>query len=114
MHPPHFTPQQRLSDWPQCIVELRCCTGIHPIPVRMLLAKHGDLTFAELISKLRCSKCRKPAAPIYLNASNHRTHCGGPPPDWSIELRPEPEPEFQLQPQKAMAKKEKIVLKLAT
>ena len=114
MHPPHFTPNQRLSDWPECIVEVRCCTGIYPIPVKMLLAKHGDLTFADLLRKLRCSRCRKHAAPVYVNASHHRTACGGPPPGWSIELRPGPEPEFPLRRQEPMVKKEKIVLRLTT
>ena len=55
------------------------------------LSKLGDVRFSELISRLRCQKCGQAPAPVYLCASHHREACGGPPPDWAIELVPEPD-----------------------
>jgi hypothetical protein len=85
MHPPPFRRQQRLSDWPDCRLELHCCRGQSVIPVRLLIRDHGDRTFAQVLAKLRCKQCRKPPAPVYLCAG-HREHTTGAPPDWAIEL----------------------------
>jgi hypothetical protein len=61
-------------------------------PVRLLIERHGDMTFENLLRSLRCKRCRaaKPA-PVYLVAGHHRTASYGPDPDWSIELAPPPE-----------------------
>ena len=69
------------------------------IPVRLLLRDRGDRTFAAVLAKLRCQKCRKPPAPVYLCAG-HREFTMGAPADWSIELVPVPssrwhKPDFQ-------------------
>jgi len=40
MHPPPFYPSHRLSDWPDCCLEVRCpCSErVVVLPVRLLLA----------------------------------------------------------------------------
>ena len=98
MHPPDFNlHQHRLSNWPNCTMELWCwspeCKGrsSHP-PIRMLRAQHGNPTFAELLRRLRCQRCRRPPAPVYLVAGFHRSRCGGPAADWAIELIEPPRP----------------------
>jgi hypothetical protein len=40
-----------------------------------------------LLSRMRCSKCGRPPAPVYLCAG-HREHTGGASTDWAIELVP--------------------------
>jgi hypothetical protein len=66
MHPPAFCLDHRLSDWPGCFLEIQCCKGVTLLPVRLLLSQHGDRTFKTLIKKLRCDRCGKSPAPIYL------------------------------------------------
>jgi len=58
MHPPAFHVAQRLSDWPDCALELRCPCSEHVVmrPVQMLL-ECGDQTFGTVLAALRCSKC---------------------------------------------------------
>jgi hypothetical protein len=58
-------------------------------PVRVLIARKGDMTFENLLRRLRCKRCRavKPA-PVYLVAGHHRTRRGDPDADWSIALAP--------------------------
>jgi hypothetical protein len=87
MHPPPFRLGQRLSDWPDCRLELNCCRGQSVLPVRMMLRDHGDRTFAAVLAKLRCQKCHNPPAPVYLCAG-HREFTMGAPADWAIELVP--------------------------
>ena len=55
-------------------------------PVRLLMKRNGDMTFENLLRRLRCKRCQavKPA-PVYLVAGHHRTARGGPDPDWAIE-----------------------------
>jgi hypothetical protein len=89
MHPPKFRKDHRLSDWPDCYLELRCQAGCGRIvipPIALLMRELGDTTFAEMLPKLRCRQCRAKPAPVFLCASFHRSHCGGPAPDWAIEL----------------------------
>jgi hypothetical protein len=76
-----------LIDWPACRLELNCCRGQSVLPVRLLLRDHGDRTFGQVLSRLRCQKCRKPPAPVYLCAG-HREFTMGAPADWAIELVP--------------------------
>jgi hypothetical protein len=95
MHPPLFRKTHRLSDWPECVIELHClhCRGGSVLyPVRLLIKSQGDMTFENLLRRLRCKRCRavKPA-PVYLVAGHHRTASGGPDPDWSLELVPPPD-----------------------
>ena len=95
MHPPLFRKQQRLSDWPECVIELHClhCRGGSVgYPVRLLMKRKGDMTFESLLRRLRCKRCQavKPA-PVYLVAGHHRTARGGPDADWAVELTPPPE-----------------------
>ena len=52
----------------------------------MLIRDRGDRTFAEVLAKLRCQKCRKPRAPVY--RAGHRAFTMGAPADWAIELVP--------------------------
>ena len=94
MHPPLFRKTQRLSDWPECVIELHClhCRGGSVgYPVRLLMARKGDMTFENLLRRLRCNRCHavKPA-PVYLVAGHHRTARGGPDADWALELVPPP------------------------
>jgi hypothetical protein len=95
VHPPPFRYDHKLSDWPDCWLEMRCrkCNGRSAVtPMKLLIRKHGDRTFLDLIPRLRCSQCRSAAAPVYLCASPQRTGgYGGPGTDWAIEIVPENE-----------------------
>jgi hypothetical protein len=53
MHPPPFRLQHRLSDWPDCQLELRCCKGITLYPVRLMIEQRGDVSFGELLPRLQ-------------------------------------------------------------
>jgi phage FluMu protein Com len=93
LRPPPFRLNHRLSDWAECWLEMKCpkCNGRQSIsPIKLIIAKHGERTFLDLIRKLRCSVCGELAAPVYLCASASRTggH-GGAPPNWAIEIVPE-------------------------
>ena len=60
MHPPDFTITHRLSDWPDCRLEVICgaCSGRKVmLPVRLLLHERGDKPFTEVVAGLRCSAC---------------------------------------------------------
>ena len=85
MHPPPFRPEHRLSDWPDCSLELCCCKGTTVYPVRLLASQHGNPTFEQLLVRLRCKRCRGKPAPVYLCAGN-RQHSGGAAADWAVEL----------------------------
>jgi hypothetical protein len=91
MHPPVFRRDHRLRDWPGCWLELRSprCRNTVVAATKMLMSRHGNRTFDEVLGRLRCQKCRVPPAPVFLCATPHRNggH-GGPPPDWAIELVP--------------------------
>lgn len=81
MHPPPFRRDHRLSDWPECRLELTClwCRGRSTVPaIRLLLDQHGDCAFAELLRRLRCGQ---PSAPVHLLAGWHRTFLSGAAPD---------------------------------
>jgi hypothetical protein len=92
MHPPLFRKSQRLSDWPECVIELHCCGGSVGYPVRLLMKRKGDMAFENLLSRLRSKRCgRARPAPVYLVAGHHRTARYGPEADWALELVPPPE-----------------------
>jgi hypothetical protein len=92
MHPPLFRKTHRLSDWPECVIELHCCGGSVGYPVRLLMKRKGDMTFENLLSRLRCKRCgRARPTPVYLVAGHHRTARYGPEADWALELVPPPE-----------------------
>jgi hypothetical protein len=95
MHPPLFRKTHRLSDWPDCVIELHCLQcrgGSVGYPVRLLMKRNGDMTFENLLRRLRCKRCRGAnPAPVYLVAGHHRTARSGPTADWAIELTPPPE-----------------------
>jgi hypothetical protein len=91
MHPPQFRPTHKLSDWPECVIELQCCGGSVGYPVRLLIKRRGDMTFENLVKRLRCNRCGKSKpAPVYLVAGHHRTARFGPDADWAVELVPPP------------------------
>jgi hypothetical protein len=50
MHPPLFRLAHRLSDWPDCRLELKCCRGVTTLPLLLLLLmkERGDRTLAEI------------------------------------------------------------------
>src|SRR6476646_5011098 len=57
MHPPLFRKTHRLSDWPECVIELHCLDcrgGSVGYPVRLLMERRGDMTFENLLRRLRC------------------------------------------------------------
>lgn len=90
MHPPAFRLTHRLSEWPECSLELRCpCSpGMTMLPVRMLIVQRGDRPFSAILDRLRCLSCRGRPAPVYLVAGHSRTFINGPPAEWSLELIP--------------------------
>ncbi len=91
MHPPDFSIDHQLSDWPECRLEVTCpCSGrVVVIPVSYLL-RRGDRTFRSVVAGLRCSRCGGSPAPVYLVAGLARRFNFGPPPSWAVELRGEP------------------------
>jgi hypothetical protein len=68
MHPPPFRVSHHLSDWPDCRLELNYCRGQVIFPVRLLMTRHGDPSFQTLLRRLRCERCKRPPAPVYLCA----------------------------------------------
>jgi hypothetical protein len=87
MPPAPFRLEQLLSDWPQCRLEIRCpaCGSIAIVPVTMMLRRRGDQSFAALLGRLSCKRCKGRPAPVYLCAG-HRSDCHGASPDWAVEL----------------------------
>ena len=87
LHPPAFLPSQRLLDWPQCRLEMRCgsCGSTVLFPTKLLAERHGNKTFGEVLGRVKCGRCGKPPESVYLCAGNRNRH-GGPPADWAIEL----------------------------
>lgn len=92
MHPPAFRLSQRLLDWPNCRIEMRCgaCGSTVLSPTKLLAERHGNQTFAEVLGRIKCRRCGIPPESVFLCAGN-RTQHGGPPPDWAIELRGSPQ-----------------------
>ena len=86
-HPPAFLLSHRLLDWPKCWLEVHCavCKSTILHPTKLLAERHGNRSFQEVLGRMRCKKCGAPPETVYLCAG-HRTRCGGPPPDWAIEL----------------------------
>lgn len=91
MHPP-LHPDHKLSDWPDCTIEVRCpCSErVAVFPVRLLINQRGDRTISAVVQSFRCTKCKGKPAPIYLVAGQTRTFNYDPPPDWALELVPPP------------------------
>jgi hypothetical protein len=58
MHPPPFRLAHRLSDWPECQLELHCCKGMTLYPVRLMIEQRGDVSFGELLPCLRCKNAK--------------------------------------------------------
>lgn len=89
MHPPAFNPTQRLSDWPECWLEVRCpCSPrVAMLPVRLLLER-GDCPLGHVLAALCCSTCKGKPAPVYLVAGQARTFTGGAAANWAVELVP--------------------------
>src|SRR3982751_3100920 len=91
MHPPDFSIHHRLSDWPDCRIEVTCrpCGGRQvDIPVRLLLRDGPDRPFASIVAGLRCKACGGKPAPVYLVAGLTRRFCFRPPPSSAVELVP--------------------------
>jgi hypothetical protein len=54
----------------------------------------GDMTFQDLLKRLRCKRCgNSRPAPVYLVAGHHRVARFGPTPDWAVQLVPSLENE---------------------
>jgi hypothetical protein len=51
MHPPVFRIQHRLSDWPDCIVDLQCCGGSAGIADKIGYADRWCYATRELAQK---------------------------------------------------------------
>ena len=94
MHPPMFRSNQRLEEWPECFLDLKCsgCGWSKGASVKLLRRQFGNPTFGDLVPRLRCSHCNARYAPVYLCAGHHHTFCYGGPPDWAVELVPPPRP----------------------
>ena len=88
-HPPTWRRGQRLLEWPDCCIEVRCgCGSASMTPCKLMALQHGNRTFAEVLGRLRCKRCRAAPKETYLVAGHHRTFgSGGPPPDWSLPIR---------------------------
>ena len=87
LHPPTFRVSQRLLDWPNCRLEMRCgsCRSTVLSPTKLIAERHGNLLFSEVLGRVKCQRCGGRPESVYLCAG-HRTRNGGAPADWSIEL----------------------------
>jgi hypothetical protein len=85
VHPPPFLLTHRLSDWPDCRLELQCCKGAVRYPIKLMIRQRGDQTFAEVPRRLRCSACGGRPRRIWLCAGQREVGFGEGP-DWAIEL----------------------------
>jgi hypothetical protein len=73
------------------LIELQCCGGSVGYPVRLLMRRNGDMTFENVLKRLRCKRCHRfNPAPVYLVAGHHRTARFGPDADRAVELVPPP------------------------
>lgn len=89
---PTFSYNHRLSVWRDYRLQLHCCRCEQrstSIAVAGLIRWHGDQTFAEILSRLRCMFCRQ--RPTFISlvsmaASDTVTKHGG---GWSITLTAE-------------------------
>ncbi len=92
MHCDQFSTTQRLSDWPECRIEVRCTCSprVVVLPVKYLIERSGDRTFTALTRAVRCKACGGKPAPVYLVAGQNRIFNYGAPPAWSVELIPPP------------------------
>lgn len=93
MHPPRFLQSQLLSDWPDCFLEIgcaRCEERSFTIAVKGLRRWYGNLTFAELVSRLRCKYCGRKPGSVQLLASYSRYAGEKPAPDWTLTIVPGP------------------------
>ena len=88
LHPPAFSLDHALSDWPHCILKVRCpCSPqVTLLPARFLSEQHGNRPFKAILAALRCQSCRGKPAPVYLVAEHHREPGKGTGPDWSLVL----------------------------
>jgi hypothetical protein len=60
--------------------------------VRLPIKRKGDMTFENLVKRLRCKRSGKSQpALVYLVAVHHRTARFGPDADWAVELVPPPQ-----------------------
>ena len=88
---PTFRPDDPLSEWSECFLEIRCgCGRSSHAPVKLLLGELGDITFTSYLSRLRCQECKGLPGPVYFCAGHHRTFCGGSAPDWALEVVADP------------------------
>lgn len=87
MHPPVFRPSQRLLEWPNCRLEMRCgaCGSTVLSPTKLIAERHGNQTFTEVLGRMKCRNCGSHPESVYLCAG-HRTRNGGAAADWAIEL----------------------------
>ncbi len=92
MHPPAYHPDHRLSDWPECSLEVHrpCSERVALLPIRHLIEQRGDRTISAVLASLRCSSCNGMPGPVHLVAGQSRTFNHGPPPVWTLELIPPP------------------------
>ena len=63
-----FRIHQRLSDWPECSLELHfsACGRMSVPAVKLLAQRCNNVTFAELVPRLRCQHCKaRPRRSIY-------------------------------------------------
>ena len=80
--PPAWNQNQRLLEWPECTLDLSCTCGFSSgYPCKLLAARHGNRTFADLLPRLKCRVCRSAPAEIFLVAGHQRQLRPGPNPD---------------------------------
>jgi hypothetical protein len=90
-HPPPFNTNDRLSDWPLCMIEAGCpkCEKRTVMPISAMLRGKPDARIMDVARRLRCDRCGVHAAPVFLCEGFHRQGgYGGPSPGWALELVP--------------------------
>ena len=88
---PIFRPDDLLSEWSDCFLEICCgCGRSSHAPVKLLVGELGDLTFKAYLSRLVCKQCKARPGPVYLCTGHDRRMYGGGPPDWALQVVRDP------------------------
>jgi hypothetical protein len=90
-HPPPFHISHTIADWPECYLQFYCPGCQKGAGQWLIGAGPPTALILDVVAKLKCTKCRVPAEPVYLCATRFREFMGGERPSWALELVPPPD-----------------------
>lgn len=78
-----------VSDLAGYWLELTCCSGMTLFPINLIVQRQGGHhRLKDVLSRLRCQRCKGQPVTAYLNETHNRTFNYGAPPGWSVQLIP--------------------------